>query len=63
MLNLMKISLACEPNLVGVPSLAYEPDSVIVPSSTSKFLDKFPTLVFDDDIEDEDDKISSFILE
>ena len=27
-----EILLDCEPNLVGVPSLAYEPDSVIVPS-------------------------------
>ena len=51
MLNL----LACEPNLVGVPSLAYEPDSAIVPSSSSysNFLDRFPTLVSDDDSEDE----------
>ena len=45
--------LACEPNLVGVPSLAYEPDLVIVPSSSSSsFLDRFPTPVFDDDSED-----------
>ena len=27
--------LACEPNLGGMPSLAYEPDSAIVPSSSS----------------------------
>ena len=48
--------LACEPNLAGVPSLACEPDSAIVPSSSSSsssFLDKFPTLVSDDDSEDE----------
>ena len=45
--------MACEPNLAGVPSLACEPDSVIVPSSTSKFLDRFPTSVFDDVSEDE----------
>ena len=45
--------LACKPNLAGVPSLACEPDSTIVPSSSSSFLDKFPTLVFDDDSEDE----------
>ena len=46
--------LACEPNLAGVPSLACEPDSVIVPSSSSSnFLDRFPTLVSDDDNEDE----------
>ena len=46
--------LAYESYLVGVPSLAYEPDSVIVPSSSSSnFLDRFPTPVFDDDSEDE----------
>ena len=46
---------ACEPNLVSVPSLAYEPDSTIVPSSSSSssFLDRFPALVSDDDSEDE----------
>ena len=37
----------------GVPSLAYELDSVIVPSSSfSNFLDMFPTPVSDDDSED-----------
>ena len=48
--------LAYEPNLAGVPSLAYEPDSTIVPSfssSSSSFLDRFPTPVSDDDSEDE----------
>ena len=38
------------------PSLAYEPDSTIVPSSSSSssnFLDRFPTPVSDDDSEDE----------
>ena len=47
--------LACEPNLAGVPSLACEPDSTIVPSSSSSssFLDRFPTPVSDDDNEDE----------
>ena len=47
--------LAYEPNLAGVPSLACEPDSVNVPSysSSSSFLDKFPTPVSDDDNEDE----------
>ena len=46
--------LAYDPNLAGVPSLACEPDSTIVPSSSSSnFLDRFPTLVFDDDNEDE----------
>ena len=40
---------------MGVPSLASEPDSTIVPSSfsSSSFLDKFPTPVSDDDSEDE----------
>ena len=38
---------------MGVPSLAYEPDSTIVPSSSSNFLDRFPTPVSDDDSEDE----------
>ena len=46
--------LACEPNLAGVPSLACEPDSGIMPSSYSyNFLDRFPTPVSDDDSEDE----------
>ena len=37
-----------------MPSLACELDSAIVPSSSSsKFLDRFPTPVFDDDSEDE----------
>ena len=44
--------LACEPNVAGVPSLSYEPDSAIVPSSSS-FLDRFPTPVSDDDSDDE----------
>ena len=38
-----------------MPSLACEPDSTIVHSSSSSyssFLDRFPTLVFDDDSED-----------
>ena len=46
--------MACEPNLAGVPSLACDPDSVIMPSSSSSnFLDRFPTPVCDDDGEDE----------
>ena len=46
--------LAYELNLAGVPYLACEPDSVIVPSSSSSnFLDRSPTLVSDDDSEDE----------
>ena len=43
---------ACDPNLASVPSLAYETDLVIVPSS-SNFLDRSPTPVSDDDSEDE----------
>ena len=39
--------------MAGVPSLACKPDSMIVPYSTSNFLDRFPTIVFDDDSEDE----------
>ena len=40
---------------MGVPSLACEPNSTIVSSSSSSssFLDRFPTPVFDDDNEDE----------
>ena len=46
--------LAYEPNLAGVPSLAREPDSTIVPSSSSSNLfDRFPTPVSDGDSEDE----------
>ena len=46
--------MACEPNLAGVPSLAYELDSMIVPSSSSSnSLDRFPTPVSDDNSEDE----------
>ena len=40
--------LAYEPNLAGVPSLACELDLTSVPSSSSSnFLDRFPTLVSD----------------
>ena len=45
--------LAYEPNLEGVSSLACEPDSTIAPSSSSNFLDRFPTPVSNDDSEDE----------
>ena len=47
--------MAYDLNLAGVPSLACELDSVIVPSSSSSssFLDRFPTPVSDDDSEDE----------
>ena len=39
---------------MGVPSLACESDSVIVPSSSSSnFLDRFSTPVSDDDSEDD----------
>ena len=53
--------LACEPNLAGVPSLAYEPDSMIVTSSTSNFLDRFPNIDFDDDNEDENPPLPTHI--
>ena len=36
-----------------VPSLACEPNSTLVPSSTSNFPDIFPNLVSDDGSEDE----------
>ena len=39
--------------MASVPSLAYETDLEIAPSSSSKFLDRFPTPVSDDDNEDE----------
>ena len=40
--------------MAGVSSLAYEHNSVIVPSfSSSKFLDRFSTPVSDNDSEDE----------
>ena len=40
---------------MGVPSLACDPDSAIVPSSSSSsnFLDRFPIPVSNDDSEDE----------
>ena len=55
--------LACELNLEGVPSLAYEPDSTIVPysSSSSNFLDKFPTPVSDHDNEDENTPLPTHV--
>ena len=55
--------LACEPNLVGVSSLACEPDSTIVPSSSSSsnFCDRFPTLGFDDDSEDENPPLPAHV--
>ena len=55
--------LSCDPNLAGVPSLACEPDSAIVPSSSSsKFLDRFPTPVSGDDSEDENQPLPAHIL-
>ena len=57
--------LACEPNLEGVPSLACEPDSTIVPSSSSSsssFLDEFPNPVSDDDSEDENPPPPAHVL-
>ena len=56
--------LACKPNLAGVPSLACEPDSAIMPSSSSSssnFLDRFPTLVSDKDIEDENPPLPAHV--
>ena len=54
--------LACKPNLAGVPSLACEPDSTIVPySSYSNFLDKFSTPVSDDDNEDENPPLPAHV--
>ena len=53
--------LACEPNLVGVPFLACKPDSTIVPSSSSSFLDRFPTPVSDDDSEDENPPLPAHV--
>ena len=46
---------------MGVPSLAYEPDSAIVPSSSSGFLDRFPTPVSDDDSEDENPPLPAHV--
>ena len=45
--------LAWESNLEFVTSISCEPNSVLVPSSTPNFLDRFPTIVYDDDSEDE----------
>ena len=55
--------MACEPNLAGVPSLACEPNSLIVPScsSSSNFLDRFPTLVSNDDSEDENTPLPTHV--
>ena len=53
--------LACKPNLEGVPSLSYEPDSAIVPSSTLNFLDRFPTPISNDDSEDENPPPSTHV--
>ena len=54
--------LAYKPNLVGVPSLACEPDSVIVPySSSSNFLNRFPTPISNDDNEDENPPLPAHV--
>ena len=55
--------LACEPKLASVPSLACEPDSTIVTSSSSSssFLNRFPTLVSDDDSEDENPPLPTHV--
>ena len=47
-----------------VPSLACEPDSMIVPSSSSSsssFLDRFPTPISDDDNEDENTPLPAHV--
>ena len=48
---------------MGVPSLACKPNSAIVPSSSSSssFLDRFPTPVFDDDSEDENPPLPAHV--
>ena len=46
---------------MGVPSLACEPNSTIVPSSSSNFLDRFPTPVFDGDSEDENPPLPAHV--
>ena len=46
---------------MGVSSLAWEPDSVIVPSSSSNFLDRFPTPVSDDDSEDQNPPLPAHV--
>ena len=51
--------LACETNSTVVQSLACKPDSMIVPSSNSNFLCRFPTPVFDDDSEDQNTPLPS----
>ena len=54
--------MVCEHNLVNVPYLAYEPDSVIVPSSSSSnFLDRFSTLVSDDENNDENPPLPAHV--
>ena len=48
--------------MAGVPSLACEPDSMIVPSSSSSsFLDRFLTPVSDDDSEDENPPLPAHV--
>ena len=55
--------LTYEPNFACVPSLACNPDSVIVPSSSSSFsfFDRFPNPVSDDDSEDENPPSSAHV--
>ena len=57
--------MSYEPNLAGVPSLACEPDSEIVPSDSSSynFLDRFPNPVSDNDSEDENPPPPTHILQ
>ena len=56
--------LAYKAHLAGVPSLDCETDLVIVSSSSSSsssFLDRFPTLFFDDDSEDENPPLPAHV--
>ena len=55
--------MSCEPNLACAPSLACEHDSAIVlsSSSSSNFLDRFPTPVSNDDSEDENPPLPAHV--
>ena len=53
--------MAYDPDSVVVPSLAYEPNLTVVPSSPSNFHDKFLTPVFDDDSEDENPTLPTHV--
>ena len=56
--------LACKPNMAGMPYLSCNPHFVIVPSSSSsssRFLDRFPTPVSDDDNEDKNPPLPTHV--